>query len=188
MQPEQTNPQTVSVAVNLKYRKRRRWALLVLVILFLLLFPMIKKTYHTCVICGMGRIKQRCLCIPFSTTDQDRQSRIWYRDNVEPQHDHLWARGGFSTHYNVFGKFLFPIQNNPNKHSPFMGLIIHGGQRHIDLYKNSPDPIRTRDLLIQLAKWEPKNTNARKHQWEIFKRFEKWKESRFKDPWPFETQ
>lgn len=69
---------------------------------------------------------------------------------------------------------------------PIFGL---GSDRSkLVMYKNSPDPIQTRDLLVRLAKWEPDGTNARKQQWEIFKRFQKWKESHFEDSYPFETQ
>lgn len=166
----------------------RRRFLIILAILFLLFFPVIMKTYHSCVICGMGRTEQRIVGILVSTSERDRLSNTWYRDNVEPQHEHIWARGGFSQFYSVFGIRVFMMQDLPGKYSPFMGLIIHGGQRHIDIYKNSPDPIRTRDLLVRLSKWEPDGTNARKQQWEIFKQFQKWKESHFEDPWPFETQ
>lgn len=188
MTGEVVNSETASAISDRKYRKRRRWALLVIAILFLVLFPMIKENYHSCVICGMGRTELHSVGILVSTSDRDRLSNTWYRDNVEPQHEHLWARGGFSQGYNVFGILVFMMQDHPNKYSPFMGLIVHGGQRHIDIYKNSPDPIHTRDLLVRLAKWEPDGTNARKQQWEIFKRFQKWKESHFEDSYPFETQ
>ena len=58
--------------------------------------PVAQKRYFTCAVCGMNRHTVRALSFSVKDTQTDTECSHWYRDNVEPQHEHIWVRGTWS--------------------------------------------------------------------------------------------
>ncbi|QDT28838.1 hypothetical protein Enr10x_41840 [Gimesia panareensis] len=170
-------------------RRRRfgRWIKAILLLLFLLLFPMIIATYHDCAICGMKHTEWRMIGVGWLLSSRNRLNPCseWYRDQVEPEHQHVWARVPYAEGLDIFGWKVGMFQFGSLASGPFNWLML-GHQRQLAIYQRAPDPAQARTLFLKLARFEKGNTTARHNQDEIFTRLNTWIESGLKGPWPFQ--
>ena len=186
MMAEHEYSETASVTSKHKYRKRRRWVLLVTTILILTFFPIGHETWFRCAVCSMPHSELRIAGILASSSEQETECSKWYRANVEPHHIHVWVRGPMAYGSTLYGLPIYMSQLSSRVSGPIFWL---GSDRSkLVMYKKSPDPVLTRDLFLRLARYKPHGTEEYKRQTELFQRIQDWMESGCEDPWPFETQ
>ncbi len=56
----------------------------------------------TCAVCRMDRVDHKLFGLNWADQEETECSR-WYRENVEPAHDHLWVRGGYCRRFGIPG-------------------------------------------------------------------------------------
>ncbi len=169
-------------------RRRRfgRWLKAILLLLFLLIFPLVIETYHKCVICGMRHTEWRIIGFGWLLSSRDRATPCsdWYRAEVEPEHQHVWARVPYAEGMNVFGMNAVMYQDGSLASGPFSWLML-GHHRQLAIYQRAPDPAQARALFSKLAHFERDDSKARKEQDAIYNRLNTWVNSGLDGPWPF---
>ncbi len=186
MSAEQENSEATATNTNKKRWPIRRLILFVFVLLILLFFPFAHETWFRCAICSTSHSELRILGILASSSEKEGECSKWYRANVEPHHDHVWVRSPMAYGYSLCGLPIYMSQSTLLVNGPIVWLS--SDRLKIKMYEASPDPVLTRDLFLQLARYKPFDTEEYKHQMELINRLKHWSESGCQDPWPFETQ
>lgn len=202
---EQDHSETGSIPADkkhsLKNGPKRRLILFVFMLLVLLFFPFAHETWFRCAACSMSHSELRIVGILASSSEKETECSNWYRANVEPQHEHVWVRGPMGYGNSLYGFImygssiyspdgycmpLFMSQSTSRVNGPIYWLS--SDYLKIAMYQASSNPIHTRDLFLQLARFKPADTKEYKQQMEILKRLKDWSESGMKEPWPFDDE
>lgn len=72
--------------------------------------------YHdrsTCVLCRAVRTEYVYLGQTWRTGVTETACTRWYREHVEPTHDHVWVRGGATALRNLYGQRFGAIDRDP---------------------------------------------------------------------------
>ncbi|WP_145112051.1 hypothetical protein [Gimesia panareensis] len=169
-------------------RRRRfgRWIKAILLLLFLLLFPMIIATYHDCAICGMKHTEWRMIGVGWLLSSRNRATPCsdWYREQVEPEHQHVWVRRTSADGFDIFGWQVASWLSGRLASGQFSWLTL-GVHTQQEIYQKSPDPAQARTLFLKLARFDKSSVKANQLQDQLFSRLNDWIESDLKDPWPF---
>lgn len=172
-------------------RRRRlgRWIKAILLLLFLLIFPLVIETYHHCVICGMRHTEWRIIGIGWLLSSRNRSTPCsdWYQAEVEPEHQHVWGRVPYAEGRNVFGMQAGMYQDGSLASGPF-NLLLLGHHKQLAIYQSAPDPAQARGLFLKLARFAPAGSPEEQTQDEIFARFWEWIRSGMQGPWPFKEE
>ncbi|WP_339726840.1 hypothetical protein [uncultured Gimesia sp.] len=187
MSDETNQSENTATAKPRKRRIIRRLIFFVLVGLFLFLLPVISETYFKCAICAMRQTEQRVTGAGFliSSWERPTPSSDWYQANIEPEHDHVWVRGGYAEGLNCFGRTAAMWQDSSLSTGPYSWLPL-SRDKQIRIYQKSPDPQQARAMFLQLAHHEPDGSKAYAAQQEIIRRLDAWIRSDMEAPWPFE--
>lgn len=177
------------LAVDTPPRSRSRfsspWMLGVALINFVaLIVPCVTHETFTCAICHAKQHERRFFGIGIGGDDKfkDTECSIWYRENVEPRHGHVWCRGPGQVSYNVIGIPYTSISSGKAS-GPIAGF---GAAEALLVYQNCPDQGQAREVFLRLAKWEPYETLAYKNQREIGRQLRRWLDAYCREPWPFD--
>lgn len=187
MSVEKSQPETTTKA---RPRKRRvlRWLIVFAIAgCFLYLFPVISETYFKCAICSMRHTEQRVIGAGFliSAWERPTPSSDWYQANIEPEHEHVWVRGGYAEGKNCLGVPIAMWQLSSLVTGPYSWLPLSRDKQMI-IYQKSPDPQQARAMFLQLAHNEPYGSKAYEKQQETIRILDEWMKTGMKAPWPFE--
>ena len=161
------------------------WLILVVASLIVSVAPLAKRRHFTCAICGMSRQTLFMLSIPIRETRADTNCSRWYRETVEPRHDHLWVRDTWSETCSVLGFRLFASNIAGHADGP---LVRFGTDlRHL-MYQRCSDPEVARDAFIRLSRWGTEGTAEREEQIAVEMALAEWEDSGLTGPWPLSGQ
>jgi hypothetical protein len=152
----------------------------------LLFIPCTTKEFFSCAICQAKRSELRVLGMAIGTAPdvRDTECSIWYRENVEPQHEHVWVRGAYAESRSLCGIPFMSI-SSARAGGP---IVRFGAGEAMIIYQHSPQPSAVRAAFLKLARWEQHGTQARADQTEIERRLARWLEAGCPEPWPLEVQ
>lgn len=166
-------------------RFRRRCllgSLSVLVLTAFLLVPVAHTFSYSCAACGKHRTDLLAFGMPLSRTESETDCSRWYRNNLEPHHDHLWVRNPWSQNYYLWG--TLPGFGNQSSNLADGPLAFVGTGMRLLIYQESDDPKKVRDIFIRLAKWESGSPQQRAEQEALFRQLNDWQNNGSGDPWP----
>ena len=134
-----------------------------------------------CAICQVNRHDVRFAGLVTTVSEEETDCSIWYRENIEPRHAHVWVRGTWSESYNAFGVRLYGSNISGRAGGP---IVRFGSGEVMLMYQRCPDPERARSAFLRLSKWEADSTKGREEQLDIELKLARWADSGLVEPWP----
>lgn len=135
--------------------------------------------HYTCVLCRTIRTDYIYVDRKWKTNITETACSRWYRDNVEPTHDHVWVISRDSVLRDLYGQRFGAFSRDP------AGKAIWwlNPDDQIAIYEHLPAGDRKR-IFLSFA--TPNSANGR--DYEIVRSLEEWKEGGFKGATPKFTQ
>ncbi len=143
------------------------------VVLFLMLMGVETGYYdrYTCVLCRVNRIDNVFLGRLWESSCTDTVCTPWYREHVEPSHEHVWVRGRAMALRNVFGWPVSVIDRDES------GKAIWwlSPEDQVAIYEHLPPEDRKRIFLGMVEKTKVDN----RYDYVVMHSLREWKESGF---------
>jgi hypothetical protein len=163
-----------------------KWAILVVVLIVLLAQIPAGITYHraryTCVICRANRLDYVYRRKPWTSEYMETACTLWYRENVEAAHTHVWSRSEASTSFNLYGQATGAFDNSDR---PGRAIWRLTPDNQLALYKQAGDPLELRDLFVSLM---DRKTMSKCHDLLIVESLRTWMAVGFEGPLPRVSQ
>jgi hypothetical protein len=135
--------------------------------------------YHdlwTCALCRSFRTDFIYLGKLWRSEISETTCTQWYRDNVEPEHDHIWVHGRASALRDLYGNRFGAIDRDP------VGRTIWrlSPEDQISFYQHFSNPNEGKSVFLNLAN---PNTKTNNKDFDILNQLLAWKESGFAKSW-----
>ena len=112
--------------------------------LLLLGGPSYSRRHNTCALCRFGGFDYSCLGIPWSDYHETECTK-WYREHIEPVHEHMWVSGSTEAQRNVFGTVI-SIADGDRR-----ALFRLTPSQQVEIYKHIFDPKESKRIFLFLG-------------------------------------
>lgn len=147
--------------------------------ILLAIVPCFVTGYHdlwTCALCRSFRTDFVYLRQLWRSEISETACTQWYREHVEPEHDHIWVHGRASALRDLYGNHFGAIDRDP------VGRTIWRltPDDQVSFYQHFSNPNEAKSVFLNLAS---PNTKTNNEDFEILDRLLAWKESGFAESW-----
>lgn len=134
----------------------------------------------TCALCRQMRVNDMYFDLKWRTwrtVESETACTQWYRDHVEPTHNHVWVHARATAMRNLNGTPFGVIDREP------LGRTIWqlSAEDQVSIYEHFTDPIEARDLFLSLTS---PNSQTNNQDYVIMRSLQDWKDSGFQGPCP----
>jgi hypothetical protein len=132
--------------------------------------------FHTCAVCRMNRTCYVYEGYTWRTAYAESACTKWYRESVEPEHEHVWVHARSTAMRNLYGQPYGVIDRD----SAGKQIWWLTSDDQLAIYQHLPDPREGEALFISLTDSSPAVQSG---NWRAYHSLKNWKESGFQGTW-----